>query len=78
MGRPRKHPDEGRRVYVPKEDFWTDVDGVPTLFKRDMTRVREGHDLLRTHGNLFEVIHVQYDVEQATDAPGELREDRVA
>lgn len=63
----------GRTIYVPTESFSVDVDGVPSIFKRDVTRVREGHPILETHGHMFEEIRVEYEWESATAAPGEVR-----
>lgn len=65
--------ETGRRVFVPRESFVADIDGVPVSFREGQTRVREGHEILDTYGHLFEEIRVQYEVEQATAAPGELR-----
>jgi hypothetical protein len=65
--------ETSREVFVPIEDFWANIDGVDTLFKRDVTRVRAGHKILDKYGHLFRAQPVQYDVEQATDAPGERR-----
>lgn len=50
-------------------------DGETFVFVRGVTRVREGHRLLKVAGHYFEPIsdHVQYEVEQATKAPGEKR-----
>jgi hypothetical protein len=58
---------------VPKDSFVVDVDGVPTSFRANVTRVREGHPILDEYGHLFEEIRVDYEVEQATAAPGEKR-----
>lgn len=69
MPRPKKHD-----LYVVKESFHAQVAGEP-LFVIKGERVRAGHDLLRLYPDYFEPAdtHVQYDVEQATAAPGELR-----
>ncbi len=63
----------GRTVYVPTDSFSTDVDGTPVVFKKYVTRVREGHPILDTHPELFEEMRVDYEWEQATAAPGEMR-----
>ena len=66
-------PAVGRDVYVPIDGgFVAEVDGSPVNFHSNM-RVREGHWLLEKYPELFEPIRVQYDVEQATAAPGETR-----
>ena len=70
---PTKTKSEGRDVYRPIEGFIADVDGSPVNFTRQ-TYVREGHWILDKWPHLFEPIRVQYDVEQATAAPGEQRE----
>ena len=68
----------GRNVYVPIEGFVADIDGSPVNFRGDGTgdgtRVSaawlDEHPQIR---HLFQPIRVQYDVEQATAAPGETR-----
>jgi hypothetical protein len=61
-------------LYVARESFWCDLDGVPTLIQKG-ERIRSGHELLRRQSRYFEPAdtHVTYDVEQATAAPGERR-----
>jgi hypothetical protein len=72
MPRTKTEP-EGRKVYVPTDSFGGEVDGIPRVFKKDITRVREGHPLLVKYGHLFREIRVDYEWEQATNAPGEQR-----
>lgn len=50
------------------------------MFVNAGERVRAGHSLLREQGSFFEPVDttVQYDVEQATAAPGERRGERVS
>lgn len=69
----KTQPAESREVFTPIDSFTAEVDGVPTPFVRGETRVRAGHPILVKYGHLFEPMRVQYDVEQATDAPGERR-----
>lgn len=68
----RKTSPGGRDVYVPIEPFTADIDGTPVSFTTQ-TYVREGHWILEKYGHLFHPVRVQYDVEQATAAPGEKR-----
>lgn len=70
-----KSPTSGRTLYVAKESFMADVDGVPTMFREGVTLVREGHPILDEFGHMFEPAraHYEVDVEQATAAPGERR-----
>jgi hypothetical protein len=67
----RKGPD----IYVARESFSCELDGVP-VFVTAGERVRAGHKLLRQQASFFEPADetVRYDVEQATAAPGERRE----
>ena len=73
-----KTQEAGRDVYVPIEGFVAEIDGSPVNFRGDAhnngTRVSsewlDEHSQLR---HLFRPIRVQYDVEQATAAPGEKR-----
>ncbi len=51
-------------------------DGTPYTFTRGVTRVAEGHELLKLAGNSFAPVeeNVHYgDVEAATAAPGQKR-----
>ena len=62
----------GRDVFVPIEGFVAEIDGQPVNFTK-YTFVREGHPILDKYGHLFKPLRVQYDVEAATAAPGEVR-----
>ncbi|MCR4339223.1 MAG: hypothetical protein NUW01_04965 [Gemmatimonadaceae bacterium] len=64
------------RIFIAKETFSTVVDGSPVVVAAGVTRVREGHSLLRGREHMFEVMRVDYEVEQMTNAPGEHRGDR--
>lgn len=71
----------GSGVFVATETFATvDESGSPLFVHKGATRVREGHDLLRRYPHYFEQadMNVQYDVEEATAAPGEKRGERGA
>jgi hypothetical protein len=63
------------RVFIANRTATVDVDGVPTIIHRGMTKVREGHALLSTHAELFNPDDslVHFEVENATAAPGEKR-----
>lgn len=65
----------GADIFVAKHSFSCEIDGQPLVVNRG-ERVRQGHPLLRTQAAFFEPVDtsVQYDVEQATAAPGEKRE----
>jgi len=64
----------GDTIYVAKESFVTVLrDGEEVVVTAGVTRVREGHELLAGREHLFEELTIQYDVEQATAAPGERR-----
>lgn len=60
-------------IFVANQAAAVNLDGVEIILKKDVTRVRAGHPLLRKYPTLFEPILVQYDVEQATSRPGEQR-----
>ena len=60
-------------IYVARESFSTDINGVPVAVHKGVTRVRDGHPLLRRYRQNFELLTVHFDVEQATQAPGEAR-----
>jgi len=60
-------------IYIATNSFATHVDGKRVMVRKGVTRVREGHPLLKDNPDRFKPIDVQYDVEQATKAPGEKR-----
>lgn len=60
-------------IFVAKQSFSTDVDGVPISVNAGITRVRAGHPLLKGREDLFEPITVHYDVDQASPVRGETR-----
>lgn len=61
------------RIYVARESFVTELDGVPVTVVAGTTRVREGHKLMEGREQFFELLKVHYEVERATAAPGEVR-----
>lgn len=63
------------RVYVARESGSAEVDGESLAFVKGVTRVREGHPLLKGREGLFELAdeRVHYEVEAASAAPGEKR-----
>lgn len=63
----------GDRIFIAKESFSTELDGVQITVMKDITRVREGHPLLDGREQFFRLLDVHYDLEQATAAPGEKR-----
>lgn len=71
MARPRKK--QPGQVFEAIESFTVEIDGVKHIVRADTTRVREGHPLLNGREHLFRPLTVQYDIEAATDAPGEAR-----
>lgn len=66
-------------ILVAKASFFYELDGASVMVPKGTT-VRVGHPLLDGRGDMFEPITVNYDnavvrgVEQATAAPGEVRE----
>lgn len=62
------------RIFVSIDSFSCDVDGVPTVVPIGST-VREGHPIMDGREHLFEPLQqrVNFEVEQATAVPGELR-----
>ena len=65
------------KIYVAKSSGVAEIDGNGYPFVKGVTRVREGHALLKIAGadELFEVVEgtVHYEVEEATANPGEKR-----
>lgn len=64
----------GGRIYVARESFTTEINGQTESVVGGRTRVREGHPLLEGRAQFFELLTVDYEVEQATAAPGERRQ----
>ncbi len=62
-------------IYVATETFSADIGGSPQMIYKGITRVRAGHPLLKGREALFAPVEnsVDYEVEQATAAPGEKR-----
>lgn len=62
------------QIYVANESGVASVEGFGELvFTKGVTRVREGHPILKQLGHYFEPLTVQYEVEDTTAAPGEKR-----
>jgi hypothetical protein len=70
MARPRKID-----LYMACEAFVTTIDG-DQISVREGDLVRAGHPLLKGREGLFKPAegYVRFDVEQATAAPGEMRD----
>lgn len=61
-------------IWVARESFNTNLkDGTQVTVVAGRTRVREGHELLKGREMMFEPLVVDYEIEQATAAPGEKR-----
>lgn len=61
------------KIFVAVDSAAFELDGEMVVVHKGVTRVREGHPMLKAHETLFKPIDVHYDVEQATRAPGEKR-----
>jgi hypothetical protein len=60
-------------MYVATVTFYVVIDGKQTMVKKGRDLVRAGHPLLERYPDNFKPVHVRFDVEQATAAPGEKR-----
>jgi hypothetical protein len=67
------NPWKSGDILVATETFTCTVDGSPVTVHKGQTRVRAGHPILKGREMWFKVLDVQYDLEQATAAPGEVR-----
>lgn len=57
------------KIYVAKFSGFADLDGRQVHVQEGVTRVREGHPLLKGREDVFEEIGVHYDLEDARSAP---------
>jgi hypothetical protein len=57
------------KIYVAKTDALVQVGGNYVPLKAGVTRVREGHELLKGRMDLFRELDVHYDLEDARSAP---------
>lgn len=66
------------RIYVARTSGTTEVDGQSFVFITGVTRVREGHPVLKACPDYFEPIteHVHHEWEQADAAPARLSRGR--
>lgn len=63
-------------IFVPRDSFAVEIDGVRYVLHKGVTRVRQGHPVMVGREDLFEPITVDLEVEAATAAPGEQRTTR--
>jgi len=61
------------RILIAKESFSVRYEGADHGFQKGVSRVREGHPILRGIEHLFEPLTAHYEWEAATAAPGERR-----
>lgn len=61
------------KIFVATESGTVDFGGQYYAFTRGVTRVREGHPLLKVLPDYFKPIDVHYEWETATAEPGEKR-----
>lgn len=69
----RRNPDQ-EILIATVSGIWVDRDGTEYPYFQGQTRVRASHPLAKAVPGAFKTLDVHYDVEQATDAPGERRE----
>lgn len=66
---PRKEPT----IFVARTSGVVKIKGKQHTFIAGRTRIRDGHPLLKAAPDHFIPMQLDYDVEQATAAPGEQR-----
>lgn len=64
------------QIYVAKNNAFIEIDGVPVNISGGRTLAREGHPILDSHGDLFELAVIAFDVEDAkkTATPPKIRQ----
>ncbi|TKG58892.1 Lsr2 family DNA-binding protein [Prauserella endophytica] len=62
------------QIYVANESAVLYAGGQQYVVHKGVTRVRDGHPLLKRNSHMFKPLDVHYDVEQATAEPGEKRD----
>jgi len=71
---PKQKPvEQTGEMLVARESFAFRYEGSDHHFIGGQTRVRAGHPILKGREHLFEPIKADYEIEQATAAPGESR-----
>lgn len=60
-------------IYVATHTCVLWLDGKQIVLRKGVTRVREGHELLKKHKELFKVIDCHFEVEEARAKPGRPR-----
>lgn len=68
----RRNPDQ-EILIATVSGVWVDRDGTEYPYYQGQTRVRSSHPLAKAIPDAFRTLDVHYDVEQATNAPGEVR-----
>jgi hypothetical protein len=71
--KPKAAKEKEPEIYVARSTGVVRVDGKLTNYYGGTTRVRAGHPLLKAAPNAFVPMKLDYDIEQATKAPGEKR-----
>lgn len=72
--KPAKEP----RMLVARESFVANWGGVDQQFHQGQTRVREDDPRIKGLEHLFEPVEASAGIEQATAAPGEIRDQVIA
>jgi len=61
------------QVFVAADSGALEFEGAMVVVHKGVTRVREGHELLRKYPDMFKPLDVHYDVEDTTARPGAKR-----
>lgn len=65
---PEGHDREMVRQYTPLQDMSVDFEGAPRLLRAGVTRIEEGHPILKGREQMFTLVEPHFALERDTAA----------